>query len=74
MNGGSHHLFKREVPELLFGVDESRDRAGHADCLVSEQARVFDHVALSVEIHVLSSRGGRFFAKVDEVDFAIRLP
>ena len=70
----SHHFFERELAVFFLGVDESGDRAGDANCFVADQTGVFDHVALGVEIHVLARGRGRLFAKVDEVDFAIRFP
>ena len=74
-DGGRHYFFDRQFAILFFGVDEASDRAGDADGSVSDDARFFagfgEDVALGIEIHVFGGGGGRFFAEVDEVSFAV---
>src|SRR5437879_9276396 len=44
----------------------------HADGFVTSHARVFDDIALCIEIHVGRRRGWGLLTIVDEVDVAIR--
>ena len=63
---------QRELAEFVLSVRQAGNRSGHADRFVSGNACVFNHVALSVEIHIRRRSSGRLLAVVNEVSFAIR--
>ena len=75
LDGGSDYFFQRQLAIFLFRVNQAGNRAGDAYGPVSDDAGilvgVWENVALSVQIHVFRGRGGRFFAEVDEMSFAV---
>src|ERR1700686_3828224 len=72
---GSDYFFQRKLAVLFLGVYQAGYRTGNADGFVSDDAGLIagfgEDIALGVEIHGLGSGGGRFFAEVDKVCFAI---
>src|SRR5207344_500979 len=56
---------------MLLRVNQSSHRSGHANGFIPNPAGVWDHVSLSIEIHVTAGGFGGFFAEVEEVQLAV---
>ena len=73
VNGGREEILPRQVSIALVRRPQAGHRAGHADRLVSRQARIADDVAIGVQVHV-ASRGGRScLAVVQEGRFPVQV-
>src|ERR1700740_3285643 len=58
-----HHLFAK----FFLRGDHPGPRSGHADRLIAISAGSFDHVALSIEVHVTGRGGGSLFTIIEKV-------
>src|ERR1700756_1994578 len=71
LDRGRHHLFQHQLAEFFLSGDHPGHRAGHADRLIAIFAGSFDHVALSIEVHVTGRGGGSLFTIIDKVRLAV---
>src|SRR5215468_1690947 len=59
---------------MLLSIDQPSHRSWDADCLVSDQAGVGNHLTLGVKIHVAACGLGSFFAVIKEMCLAVSEP
>ncbi len=70
LDGGRHHALEIEAAVFSLRIHQAGDRARRGDGAVAENARVGNHVAACVEIHVLGGGQRSFFAVVEKDGFA----
>ena len=70
LNGGRHHALESKAAVSPLRINQASNGPGRGDGAVAENARVGNHVAARVEIHVLCSGQRSLFAVVEKNGFA----
>ena len=72
-DGRHNEIFPVQLAVALVGFPQSGNGAGHAGSLCADQAGVFDHLAMFVEIHITVRRERRGFPVIEERGHAVHV-